>query len=1090
TVTSGAQTVTLVTNTYDSHLWTPIIGDAAECPPYMVCPAIKMHDTANYDNNFIYRGNVTKAVTPGSTTNIYPYKTGTVRRVTDAAGHKITIVPDSDFAAPSAITVGGLTTNLAWTSFLGLSSQTGPNGDTVTIGYDSSARPNFITSPYGARTNYEYTTSPPMVKASLYVDYDPWNHQQQPDRWTKTYMDGFGRTIKTETGTGATVHSVVDTEYDSCACSPMGRVKRVSLPHAPGAPVFWTTYNYDGLGRTTSVSHPDTSGTTIYTYEGNAVKVTDPAGKWKWMVMDAMGNLVRVHEPNPAGGEFLTYYTYDVLNHLTQVTMPRGGTTQTRTWVYNAKQQVQSVTMPETGTVSYIYNTDGTVATKTDAKGIRTEYSYWEKRLTQIKKFDGATERTCDRIDFGYGGGGAGAYTAGRVSSVRYGCPDQGGNPSLNQYWENYTYTIAGDLKTKQFQHKRYTYASNQYTLTFDGSLTGGYEHDKEGKIKSISYPVAWTSPDSPMGTYYQIEYDSLGRPVKMKHTQPNHPGPQVWREDVKNVVYGVSGELKQASYLTAIDEAYSNVYQTETRSYNNLYQLTRITRPGMLDLEYRYSPTNNNGRILQMKNWISGEEVNYHYDALQRLISAYTTGPEWGLNFSYDGYGNRTSQTMSKGTAPPSTNLLYNENTNRIASAGYSYDANGNMTSMPGLSGMQYDSYNRLISVGAGESTETYSYSPDNKRVRKKHPNGGEVFYFHMGGQLMGEYVIHETAFATSRIHLYFNGRRFSTDQPRLSDAFGLSRTLTGMDRLGSDVKGTKYFPYGEEHPATTQDRQKFATYHRDSTTLLDYADQRYYSSKIGRFLSPDPYVADNATVLPLKWNKYAYVGDDPINKTDPSGLDDEKTFCDIYPDHFACHSPRPPSYPDIPEPVLPEADPYDFSHLEDTKQLVRDALEKESCAGLFKTNRYDAEGADILMSILGGGKYGGGVSFRNLGEPSGGSVIAAITQGVLGRNEQGQSIFTGANIYINSNLSAPWFGPDGYPDRFDIRGRYGAQTQNVYRAITLIHELGHAIARIFGVESTLILEDTNDDDREAGLAPGTLSQNNTQAVFDKCFK
>jgi RHS repeat-associated protein len=42
-----------------------------------------------------------------------------------------------------------------------------------------------------------------------------------------------------------------------------------------------------------------------------------------------------------------------------------------------------------------------------------------------------------------------------------------------------------------------------------------------------------------------------------------------------------------------------------------------------------------------------------------------------------------------------------------------------------------------------------------------------------------------------------------------------------------------------------TTQDRDKFATYYRDSTTGLDYAQNRYYANTLGRFTSPDPYVA-----------------------------------------------------------------------------------------------------------------------------------------------------------------------------------------------------------------------------------------------------
>jgi hypothetical protein len=47
-----------------------------------------------------------------------------------------------------------------------------------------------------------------------------------------------------------------------------------------------------------------------------------------------------------------------------------------------------------------------------------------------------------------------------------------------------------------------------------------------------------------------------------------------------------------------------------------------------------------------------------------------------------------------------------------------------------------------------------------------------------------------------------------------------------------------------------------------------------RYYSSIWGRFLSPDPSLSSNALVIPENWNKYAYVGGDPINKTDPFGL------------------------------------------------------------------------------------------------------------------------------------------------------------------------------------------------------------------------
>ena len=43
----------------------------------------------------------------------------------------------------------------------------------------------------------------------------------------------------------------------------------------------------------------------------DTVTVTDPAGKTKTMMMDALENLTQVVEPNPAGGTFATNYTVD-----------------------------------------------------------------------------------------------------------------------------------------------------------------------------------------------------------------------------------------------------------------------------------------------------------------------------------------------------------------------------------------------------------------------------------------------------------------------------------------------------------------------------------------------------------------------------------------------------------------------------------------------------------------------------------------------------------------------------------------------------------------------------------------------------------
>ena len=147
--------------------------------------------------------------------------------------------------------------------------------------------------------------------------------------------------------------------------------------------------------------------------------------------------------------------------------------------------------------------------------------------------------------------------------------------------------------------------------------------------------------------------------------------------------------------------------------------------RGGQVDFEYRYSATQNNGTITQMKDWVSGEEVTYQYDELKRLASAVTTGPEWGLSFSFDGFGNRTAQTVTKGSAPASS-LNYTASNNRLTGYPYQYDAKGNLTRMYGPGGcvmtLGYDTFNRLGGVSAGScGTEDYAYGADGRRVWKQ---------------------------------------------------------------------------------------------------------------------------------------------------------------------------------------------------------------------------------------------------------------------------------------------------------------------------------------------------------------------------------
>src|ERR1051325_2542181 len=67
----------------------------------------------------------------------------------------------------------------------------------------------------------------------------------------------------------------------------------------------------------------------------------------------------------------------------------------------------------------------------------------------------------------------------------------------------------------------------------------------------------------------------------------------------------------------------------SETRQFNNLLQMTRQTvsngSSNVMDQQYLFPAAANNGRITSSVDNVLGETVNYTYDSLNRLASAYT---------------------------------------------------------------------------------------------------------------------------------------------------------------------------------------------------------------------------------------------------------------------------------------------------------------------------------------------------------------------------------------------------------------------------------------------------------------------------------
>ena len=269
----------------------------------------------------------------------------------------------------------------------------------------------------------------------------------------------------------------------------------------------------------------------------------------------------------------------------------------------------------------------------------------------------------------------------------------------------------------------------------------------------------------------------------------------------------------------------------------------------------------------------------SYTYDSLNRLKDAKEmigATQTWRQTFTFDRYGNRNfdqaNTTYPTSFAQPNiTNPTVNQANNRFAARqGWAYDASGNTTADATGQTFVYDAENKQIQVnGPGGVVGQYFFDGDGKRVKKVVPATNEttIFVYDAVGQLVAEY---STTFEQSP------GVKYLTQ-----DHLGSPRVIT--DANGSVTSRRDFHAYGEEVFTAQRTaalgyppdpiRQKFTTYERDTESDLDFAQARYYSSRLGRFFSIDPGNADADQEVPQSWNAYAYARNNPLKYGDPSG-------------------------------------------------------------------------------------------------------------------------------------------------------------------------------------------------------------------------
>jgi RHS repeat-associated protein len=309
----------------------------------------------------------------------------------------------------------------------------------------------------------------------------------------------------------------------------------------------------------------------------------------------------------------------------------------------------------------------------------------------------------------------------------------------------------------------------------------------------------------------------------------------------------------------------------------------TSSSDSSVLQLDYGFGTTNNNGNVLKQTITVPGLTLNqcYGYDSLNRLSTAEERSgatvcagtQQWKQAFSYDRFGNRNLDGANTTANVLGPNPTINQATNRIATGqNYGYDNTGNLTSDPTtpMNGIVYDAENRQIQyTRTGQATNNYFYDGDGHRVKKIDSTGTTLFVYDMQGQLTAEYTSGSPSGGGTS---YFTG-----------DHLGSTRVVT--DANGGVKARHDYLPFGEEILVgiggrtaeqgyiTDTVRQKFTQKERDNESGLDYFEARYYSSAQGRFTSVDPGNAGARRKDPQSWNAYDYGRNNPLRYIDPDG-------------------------------------------------------------------------------------------------------------------------------------------------------------------------------------------------------------------------